>query len=156
MSGNTDKKVNMETHIKTQIEKMIATETDSINSLMRPEFMECCYEEKWLTVAFPVQEWEKNRAGSMHGGIIAVAFDLATGLLTHFFIKENLAPTIKLETVFQRPVPIGDVLIIKAKINMAGKKLIHLYCEGFVKSSGKLAATATISRYSGSGDGSGE
>lgn len=152
MNSKTDDKAKMEAQIRAQIEYKNTAQKDSINGMMRPEFSDCSFEEKTLTVAFPVQEWEKNQAGFMHGGIIAVAFDLTAGLLAHFIADDILLPTIKLETVFQRPVPVGDVFIIKAKINMAGKKLIHLYCEGFIKSSGKLAATATTSRYSGSAE----
>lgn len=151
MSAKTGRQADMESQIRSQIEDMNSIQKNSVNGMMKPEFVECSHDEKWLAVAFPVQEWEKNRAGTMHGGIIAVAFDLTAGLLTHFFMNENLLPTIQLETVFLRPVPIGDVFVVRAKINMAGKKLIHLYCEGIVKSTGKLAATATTSRYSESG-----
>lgn len=135
----------METRIKGEIEKYLTNQADSINGMMRPEFVECCFEEKTLTVAFPVQEWEKNRVGYMHGGVIAAAFDIAAGLLTRFLAGESFAPTIQLETVFLRPIPMGDVFEVRAKTNLAARKLTHLYCEGSLRSSGKLAATASLS-----------
>ena len=137
----------MEAVIKAEIDKMYQKQRNSINEMMKPEFVECSYDAKTLTVAFPVLEWEKNRVGAMHGGIIAAAFDIATGLLARFFAGENFAPTIQLETVFIRPIPIGDVFVVHVKTNLAGRKLTHLYCEGFVKSTGKLAATATASYF---------
>lgn len=119
--------------------------SNSVNAMMAPEFVECCYDEQTLTLAYPVLEWEKNRAGYMHGGLIAAAFDIATGLLARFLAGQKFAPTIQLETVFIRPIPIGDTLVVRVKTNLAGKKLTHLYGEGFIKSTGKLAATATAS-----------
>ncbi len=137
----------MEAEIKLEIEKIYRNQKDSINAMMKPEFVKCSPDDKTLTIAFPVLEWEKNRAGDMHGGIIASAFDIATGLLARYLAGQNFAPTIRLETVFIRPISIGDVFEVSVKTNMAGRKLIHLYCEGFVKSSGKLAATATASYF---------
>jgi len=137
----------METSIKSEIEKMYHNQSDSVNAMMKPEFAECSFEEKTLTIAFPVLEWEKNRVGAMHGGMIAAAFDITNGLLVRFLAGQNFAPTIQLETVFIRPIPIGDVFVVHVKINLAGRKLTHLYGEGFVKSTGKLAATATSSYF---------
>lgn len=136
----------MQTVIEEEIEKY-RKQADSVNAMMRPEFVSCSYAEKTLTVAFPVLEWEKNRVGVMHGGIIAAAFDITTGLLARFLAGQNFAPTIQLETVFLRPISIGDVFEVFVKTNLSGRKLTHLYCEGTVKSSGKLAATATASYF---------
>ena len=124
---------------------MYRNQGTSVNGMMQPELIGCNFEEKTLTIAFPVLEWEKNRVGYMHGGIIAAAFDIATGLLARYFAGENFAPTIQLETVFIRPIAMGDIFEVKVKTNLAGRKLTHLYCEGFLKSTGKLAATATAS-----------
>lgn len=136
----------MQAAIKAEIEKY-RNQGDSVNAMMKPEFVACSYDEKTLTVAFPVLEWEKNRVGVMHGGIIATAFDIATGLLARFLAGRNFAPTIQLETVFIRPISIGDTFEVFVKTNLAGRKLTHLYCEGAVKSTGKLAATATASYF---------
>ena len=137
----------MEEEIKAEIGKMYRSQSDSVNAMMKPEFVACSFDEKTLTIAFPVLEWEKNRVGAMHGGIIAAAFDIATGLLARFLAGRAFAPTILLETVFIRPIPIGDIFEVFVKTNLSGKKLTHLYGEGTVKSSGKLAATATASYF---------
>jgi len=139
--------IQMENSIKADVTQMYINQDGFVNAMMKPEFIECSFENKSITVAFPVLEWERNRAGYMHGGIIGAAFDFAMGLLTRFFSGQDFAPSIQLETVFIRPIPIGDVLLIKAKTNLSGRKLTHLYGEAFVKSSGKLAATATASYF---------
>ncbi len=137
----------MEAEIKAEIEKMYRNQIGSINEMMKPEFVSCSLEEKTLIVAFPVLEWERNRVGVMHGGAIAAAFDIATGLLARYLAGQNFAPTIQLETVFIRPVQIGDVFEVSVKTNLSGRKLTHLYSEGTMRSSGKLAATATASYF---------
>ena len=90
-------------------------------------------------------EWQ-NRAGYMHGGLIASAFDITMGLLSRGLALQNAA-TIMLDTVFIRQIPVGDTFIVKAKANHDGKTLTHLYGEGFIKSTGKIAATAKCSYY---------
>ena len=135
----------METTIKREIEKMYLKQADSVNAMMRPEFVECSFEDKALTIAFPVLEWEKNRVGVMHGGIISAAFDIASSLLARFFAAQDFAPTIQLDTVYIRPIAMGEVFEVHVKTSIAGRKLTHLYCEGFVRNTGKLAATAAVS-----------
>lgn len=133
---------NMEAAVKAAVSEIYEKQADVVNGMLRPEFVECNYEEKTLTLSFPVVEWELNRVGVMHGGAITSTFDLTMGIMTRYFSDLNFAPTVTLETTFIRPVPLHDHLIIKIKSNLAGKTLTHLYGEGFVKSSGKLAATA--------------
>jgi acyl-coenzyme A thioesterase PaaI-like protein len=125
----------LEESIRGDIAQMYA-ESHTFNGLMKPELIECSYEEKSITAAFPVMEWQKNRAGYMHGGLIASAFDITMGLLSR-----------GLDTVFIRQIPVGDTFIVKAKANHDGKTLTHLYGEGFIKSTGKIAATAKCSYY---------
>lgn len=144
-NGIGDGQIKMEANIKAQIDMYLTQQASSINGMMQPEFVACSYEEKTLTIAFPVLEWEKNRIGALHGGVIAAAFDIATGLLARYLSGESFSPTIQLETVFIRPIMLGDVFEVVVKTNLAGRKLTHMYCEGFVKSTGKLAATATAS-----------
>ncbi|HML37421.1 MAG TPA: hotdog fold domain-containing protein [Bacillota bacterium] len=116
-----------------------------VNGMMKPEFAGCSFEEKTLTLRFPVMDWERNRAGSMHGGMIGAAFDIGMGFLARYLTGKNFLPTISLETVFIRPIFVGDALIVNVKANFYGQSLIHLYGEGYLEGSGKLAATVTAS-----------
>lgn len=71
----------LEEFIREDIARMYA-ESHTFNGLMKPQLIKCSYEEKSITTAFPVMEWQKNRAGYMHGGLIASAFDITMGLLS--------------------------------------------------------------------------
>ena len=119
----------------------------TFNGMMRPELIECSFEEKTMTAAFPVLEWQKNRAGTMHGGLIGSAFDIAMGLLARGLAGQKDAATIQLDTVFIRQIPMGDTFIVCVKANHAGRNLTHLSGEGFIKSTGKIAATAKCSYF---------
>lgn len=136
----------LEEFIREDIARMYA-ESHTFNGLMKPQLIKCSYEEKSITTAFPVMEWQKNRAGYMHGGLIASAFDITMGLLSRGLALQKNAATIMLDTVFIRQIPIGDTFIVKAKANHDGKTFTHLYGEGFIKSTGKIAATAKCSYY---------
>lgn len=141
------KQENMEQAFKAEISEIYEKQASYVNGMMKPEFAECNFEDKTLTLSFPILEWEKNRVGVMHGGVVGVAFDIAMGFLTRFLADQSFAPTISLETVFIRPISIGETLLVRVKANLAGRKLTHLYGEAFLKSSGKLAATATASYF---------
>ena len=52
---------------------------------LKMEFHSWSYEERSITVRFPVQKWELNHMGSMHGGIIATAIDTVCGMTTRTF-----------------------------------------------------------------------
>lgn len=136
----------MEKALKFSVEEVYGAQEFTVNGLMKPEFAGCSYKDKSFTIAFPVLQWEVNRGGFMHGGIIASAFDIVMGMLNrHWAGGLNYTPTINLETTYIRPISLGDQFIVTAKINYSGKTVTHLYGEGYVKSTGKLAATATSS-----------
>ncbi len=145
MVKNDEDQIRMEASIKLDIQQMYETQGEYVNGMMKPEFVKCSFKEKTLTMAFPILEWEMNRVGVLHGGITASTFDYAMGLIARFFAGQSFAPTIQLETVFIRPISLGEVFEITVKTNFSGRKLTYLYGEGYIKSSGKLAATATSS-----------
>ena len=145
-NGIGDGQIKMEANIKAQIDMYLTQQASSINGMMQPEFVACSYEEKTLTIAFPVLEWEKNRIGR-------------TPRRSHSRLRSTSRldcwPDISPEKVSLRRFSwrrcssgrscLGDVFEVVVKTNLAGRKLTHMYCEGFVKSTGKLAATATAS-----------
>ena len=96
----------------------------------------------WIKLGFPVQEWQANRGGMMHGGMICTAFDITAAAIARFCAGENYAPTISLDVKYIRPVAIGDQLIVTAKATAAGKRITQIVCEARSKNTGKLAATA--------------
>lgn len=112
-----------------------------INSMMKPKVYACSYDERTLTFEFELQQWQLNRAGHLHGGMICTAFDITLAALARFYAKENYAPTISLDVKFVRPVTAGDSLLVTAKAVALGRRITQLTCEGHSKRTGKLIAT---------------
>lgn len=131
----------LEEHVDRTIKENNIDQKDSINGMMRPQKVSCSFAEKSLTFAFPLQPWQVNRVGNLHGGIICTAFDLTVAALARFYAGENFAPTISLDVKYIRPVKTDDTLIVKATATAAGRRITQLVCEAYSQNTGKLAAT---------------
>ena len=141
-----DKKITGQEALEAHVEKTLyennVLQKDTINGLMKGSAGECSYEDKTITFEFPVQEWQANRVGNLHGGMMCTAFDLTIAALARFYARENFAPTISLDVKYVRPVSVGDTLVVRAKATSAGRRITQLTGEAYCKSTGKLAATA--------------
>lgn len=133
----------LEEHARATLHSNNVVQKDTMNGLMKSAWGGCSYEDKTLTFEFPAQEWQANRIGNMHGGAICTAFDLTIAALARFYARENFAPTINLDVNYIRPVPMGEILVVTAKATSTGRRITQLTGEARIKSTGKLAATAT-------------
>lgn len=110
-------------------------------SFMQPELIEYV-DGVSLTLAFPVLEVYANPRGTMQGGFMAAAFDNTLGaLLTRITGRRDIA-SVDIHVSYQRPIFVGDVLVVRATVKSIGQTLANLYAEGFDKSQGRLIATA--------------
>lgn len=132
----------MEQYLDKTMEENNVDQKDVICGLMKSIKGGCSYENKSITLGFPVQEWQANRAGLMHGGMICTAFDMTAAALARFFAKEFYVPTISLDVKYIRPVQIGDTLDVTVTATAAGKRITQIQAEAISRNTGKLAATA--------------
>ena len=132
----------LEEHIEKTLKENNVDQKDTLNGMMQSRRGECSYEEKSLSFEFPVQAWQANRAGQLHGGMICTAFDITIAALARFYAGENFAPTVSLDVKYVRPVKIGDTLVVKAKATATGRRITQLTGEAYSKETGKLSATA--------------
>lgn len=123
----------MEAFLEKTMEENNVVQEKTMNGMMRSENMGCSFEDKTISLAFPVQEWQANRAGMLHGGIICSAFDMTLAAVARFYAGKNFAPTVSLDVKYIRPVEIGDTLIITAKATAAGKRITQLTGEAVSK-----------------------
>lgn len=136
-----DQQKKMELYLeKTMIENN-QDQKESINGMMKSIQMGCSYEDKSITLGFPVQKWQSNRGGLLHGGLICTAFDITIAAVARFFAGENYVPTVSLDVKYIRPVQVGDTMVVTARATAAGKRIIQLTCEARSQNSGKLTAT---------------
>lgn len=131
----------LEAHVKKTLKENNIDQHDTINGMMKSEMAGCSFEEGTITFAFPVQPWQVNRVGTLHGGMICTAFDLTIAALARFYSGENFAPTISLDVKYVRPVKVGDTMLVTAKATAAGRRITQLTCEAYSRESGKLVAT---------------
>ncbi|MEQ8200323.1 MAG: PaaI family thioesterase [Syntrophomonadaceae bacterium] len=108
---------------------------------MQPEFVEYVEGES-LTLEFPVLEVYSNPRGTMQGGFMTAAFDNTFGALLQMETRRRDMASIDIHMNFQRPIFVGDILVVRAQVKTIGQTLAHLYGEGFDKSQGRLTATA--------------
>lgn len=115
---------------------------NTIMEMMEMQLVDCSYQEKSVTLRFPVMSWQINPIGTLHGGISATAADDTGGLLTQMVTMTGVTPTVYLNTSYLSPVKLGDDLIVKARIERAGKRLIHVHVEGWSEATGEMAIAA--------------
>lgn len=138
---NSDGQKRLEAHVEKTLRENNIDQKNTVNGMMRSEKAGCSFEDKTITFAFPVQPWQANRVGNMHGGIICTAFDITIAALARFYAGENFAPTVSLDVKFVRPVSVGDTMMVTARATATGRRITQLTCEAYSKESGKLVAT---------------
>ena len=127
----------LEEHVaKTLLENNIE-QRDTLNGMMKSSEGRCSFEDKTLTFDFPVQPWQANRVGNLHGGMICTAFDLTIAALARFYAGENFAPTVSLDVKYIRPVKVGDTLTVTARATATGKRITQLTGEAYIKETGR-------------------
>ena len=131
----------LEEHVAKTLHENNVVQKDLINGMMKSEAVGCSFEDKTITFAFPIQPWQANRVGKLHGGIICSAFDMTIAALARFYAGENFAPTISLDVKYVRPVEVGDTMVVTAKAVATGSRISQLTCEAISKATGKVVAT---------------
>ncbi len=131
----------LEEHMAKTLYENNINQKDLINGMMHAGAAGCSYEEGTLSFAFPVQKWQTNRVGSLHGGVIATAFDLTVAALARFYAGANFAPTVSLDIKYVRPAKEGDIIIVTARRISTGRRISQFVCEARDKTTDKVIAT---------------
>jgi acyl-coenzyme A thioesterase PaaI-like protein len=90
---------------------------------------------------YDVPVHHQGAPGIAHGGVIAAAFDETLGMLQVF--TGELAVTGRLTTTFRRPVPVGTLLCVEARLD--GREGRKVWTSGTARlggADGPVAATA--------------
>jgi len=81
-----------------------------------------------ISAIFTVTEDHQGAPGLAHGGLLTAAFDEALGSLAWLLRKPMV--TVRLETEFRRPVPVGTTLSISARVDSVAGRKIYTSAEG--------------------------
>lgn len=120
-------------------EKMAHT----LNGRMKAELDSCDGARQEITLRFPLEPWEVNGLGTLHGGMASTMMDLAMSMAVYCFSRQNIPPTITMTTNYLRPIPMNGYVLVRARVTSLGKRSATTYCEAIVPDSGKTACTAT-------------
>ena len=137
----TDKATVMKNLKKIEAEN--ATDHENrVNGLMAADYVDCDVDRHTVTLEFHVKEWELNRAGFLHGGVICTMLDHTAGAAASSFTG-SWCPTVDMDVRFISFGKPGDVLVGTGRIVSAGRKILHMEAGLSDKATGRLIATAT-------------
>lgn len=87
---------------------------------------ETCAQDISLTMAVQMLPSDANPYGSIHGGIIMKHIDTAAGIVAIRHVRGN-AVTASIDRLdFHHPAYVGDLLMLKASINLVGKTSMEI------------------------------
>lgn len=112
------------------------------------EYKDCSFEDGWVEFTHKADEFDTNRYGTVHGGVLGLYLDTAMGLAAYETGTGNPAPTMDLHINYLRPMHPGDELVIRAEVMSAAKRTCVLRASVAVDGDVKVIATSTCRIYS--------
>jgi uncharacterized protein (TIGR00369 family) len=83
-------------------------------------------EESRVVMAQVMNPQDANPAGNVHGGVIMKLIDTAAGTVAIRHARSNVVTASIDRLDFHRPVYIGDLVILKASLNLAGRTSMEI------------------------------
>ncbi len=94
-----------------------------------------------LSAAFEVGPTHQGAPGLAHGGLLTAAVDEVLGAMNWLLMRP--AVTARLETNFVRPVPVGSVLDLQARITGVAGRKVYTAAVGRLGADGPVVVTAS-------------
>ena len=115
----------------------------TLNARLAPTLEAVDDESQSLTLRYPLQDWQVNGLGTLHGGIINTMLDLTMSMVVYCYGRQGIPPTVSLTTNYLRPVAMAEgSVLITARLTSLGRRNATAYGEAVIPSSGKTACTA--------------
>jgi uncharacterized protein (TIGR00369 family) len=137
-----EKEKTTERWLRDELEFINGKMADTLNGRLKAEFESCDDENQALTLRFPLEPWQVNGLGTLHGGMVYTMMDLAMSMAVYCFSRETIPPTISMTVNYLRPIPMEGSVLIRTRVTSLGKRNATAYCEAVIPSSGKTACTA--------------
>lgn len=115
-----------------------------INEMMGPDFVSCRASEPELVLRFHTRDWMLNSHGVMQGGVLSIAMDMGMGTLARFIRHQNYSVTMQMSVDFMRPVQAGEDILVRARLEKGGKRVLFLTSEAWPEAAGEEQAAARI------------
>lgn len=111
-----------------------------VNNMMKPTYVSVDVDKQVGIVEFPVLDWELNRVGILHGGIIFTMLDHAVGL-TVSSLTGVWGPTIDLNISFLNQGKADSTVVAKTIVTKLGKRIAFVQGMLYEKDTERLIAT---------------
>ena len=135
--------VSTEQWLRTELDFINRDMAHTLNGRLRAELDACDDGAQELTLRFPLQDWQVNGLGTLHGGMVNTMMDLAMSMAVYCFSRKSIPPTVSMTANYLRPVPMdGGSVLIRARLTSLGRRNATAYCEAIVPATGKTACTA--------------
>lgn len=110
-----------------RIRELHAVAPDSIGDRMDFSLIDCSEDGTEYLFRCRTEEWMRNAAGTLHGGIYTAVADQAMGFVV-YCIKpgEGIAPTVQMQMAYHRPLLPQKPLLVRVRIVSPGRTLMHL------------------------------
>jgi uncharacterized protein (TIGR00369 family) len=115
---------------------------ETLNGRLKAALESCDDEKQEIVLKFPLDPWQVNGLGTLHGGMANTMMDLAMSMAVYCFSRQNIPPTISMATNYLRPIPMEQHVFVRAKLTSLGKRNATAYCEAIIPGNGKVACTA--------------
>ena len=136
------KELTTEAWLKDELHFINTEMAATLNSRLKAELVSCDDATQEIVLQFPLQQWQVNGLGTLHGGIVNTMMDLAMSMVVYCFSRQSIPPTISMTTNYLRPVPMEEYVLIRTRLTSLGKRNSTAYCEAIVPKTGKVACTA--------------
>lgn len=136
------KELTTEAWLKDELHFINTEMAATLNGRLKAELVSCDDATQELVLQLPLQQWQVNGLGTLHGGIVNTMMDLAMSMVVYCFSRQSIPPTISMTTNYLRPVPMEDYVLIRTRLTSLGKRNATAYCEAIVPKTGKVACTA--------------
>jgi len=135
--------VSTEQWLRTELDFINRDMAHTLNGRLKAELDACDDGARELTLRFPLQDWQVNGLGTLHGGMVNTMMDLAMSMAVYCFSRKSIPPTVSMTANYLRPVPMdGGSVLIRARLTSLGRRNATAYCEAIVPATGKTACTA--------------
>lgn len=138
----SEKELTAQEWLTEELEFINGTMAETLNGRLKAELKSCDESELELTLRFPLQQWQVNGLGTLHGGMVSTMMDLAMSMAVYCFSRQSIPPTVSMSVNYLRPVPMEEYAEVRARVTSLGKRNATACCEALVPRSGKTAATA--------------
>ena len=118
------------------------SKAQTINAYMKMQLVSYDEQKKTVVLSFPVETWQLNPAGQMHGGLICTALDITMGCACYVSSAADFTPTIQMSVNFNSGIKEGSILVIEGICDHAGSRMGQVRAIARIQESDAVVASA--------------